>query len=118
MKLNLDLAEKSLSDTLSSPSDFKDKKFYPTLRIVTDEKIDFPKEGRAVIEFKKTAFSMSERDNGKTRYECTLEVRELVSVEGKKDDRPAKSYDEAGDALDKIVAAKSKKKNSDDEEGY
>lgn len=111
--LNLDLAHKLPGMADMSIEEMKDKKHYPSFTIETEKEIDFPHEGEAVIKFKKVASSSSER-NGKSRYECTFDVLELVSVKGESDDSPSKRYDESGPALDKLVAAKSKKSDDSD----
>jgi hypothetical protein len=119
MKLNIDLEEKGLtaSPTISESK----KKYYPTIHFSEDSPPEFPEEGEMTVKYKKVSSTTRETD-GKKVYECTLEIQELISAEGSdegEDESPTKSYDEAGDALDKLAAEKSKskkKKNSD--EGY
>ena len=108
-ELNIKLAEGGPDEM---PTSVNDHTYYPTLHFNEKEGIDLPKEGLMVIKYKKVGSSESTDRSGKTRYSCTVEVHEIKSVEYEKPEAPAKSYDEAGDALDKLAAKKMK------EEGY
>lgn len=117
--MNIDLGEK-MEGGGEPMMPAKDHTMYPTLHLMTKEKIDFPKEGRAVIVFKKVSSSEKEGDGKPSRYECTLEVHKLISVDEKKNDEAttAKNFKESEDALDRLAAEKSesKKKNSENED--
>lgn len=87
------------------------KKHYPAFHYDGTEDIGLPDEGTMEIKFVKTASSVSESD-GKKRYSCTVEVREILEVEGEeKDAAPTKSYSrDSEDALDALMAAITKEK--------
>ena len=90
------------------------EKYYPTIHIVKDEKVAFPHDGKMTVTFHKVSSTESDR-GGKKRYECTLEIREIVELETEKGSKP--SYKESENALDALMAEK-KSKNSEDEESY
>jgi hypothetical protein len=83
-----------------------DEKYYPSFHYEGDKELDVPEEGTMTIRFKRTGRSESEHDD-KVRYSCSIDVLSIESVEGQndEDDSPAKSYDDASVALDKIAAA-------------
>lgn len=108
MKLNLDLEEKGPESPLAVSGD-KDRRYFPEFTFREKGEPEFPDEGTMVIRYKKVRTSMDK--NSSKPYSCTLEVREIVSASGEKkdeDDAPSKKYDEAGPALDKLAAEKSK----------
>lgn len=84
--------------------------YYPTAHIETDEKIDFPHEGIMEVRYKKTASSMSET-NGKMRYSCTFELREILDIESEDTESEEKSDSKkTEDALDSHAREYMKKK--------
>ena len=119
MKIKLNLDTRNTSDMGASPiSPNADEYAYPefTVRIrETDDEDtepdadldEAPEEGIMTIRYRRTR----KVENNRTD-ECsyTFCVKEIVSVEGEEDNSPAKSYNEAGDALDKLAAEKSKEK--------
>lgn len=120
MKIKLNLDTKNTSDMGSSPiaGPQSDEYAYPefTVRLQEDDDEDTepdadldeaPEEGTMVIRYRR---KRTTEDN--VRDECSYQfcVLEIVSVEGEEDHSPAKSYNEAGDALDKLAAEKSKER--------
>lgn len=105
MKLNIDLEEKGPESPMAMSGD-GDRKWFPEFTFREKDKPEFPDEGIMEIRFKKVRSAMDL--NSAKPYSCTIEVREIISAEGEKDDRPSKKYDEAGPALDKLAAEKSK----------
>jgi hypothetical protein len=98
----------------------KDDVHYPTFHYESKKKVDFPEEGEMTIKFKKVRSEHSSSDRGE-RYSCTIEVREIVDMEGEKINEPKKSSArEAEDALDAIavVVANKRNNNSKSESGY
>lgn len=111
MKVNLDLGRKS-DEMLSEPIKH-DEKYYPSFHFSDDEPLDIPHEGEMTIRYKKTSSTMSENREGETHYMCTVEVQEIVSVEGKKGAAaPSKRDRTAEESLDKIMSEKEKKSES------
>ena len=97
----------------------KDDVHYPTVHIESDEKIDFPKEGTMLVEFKKISSEHRSTPNGE-KYSCTLELRYIEEIDGEEPETevkpPARGRDtEAEDALDSIakdvMAKRSKSKD-------
>lgn len=90
----------------------EDDEYYPSFHYTGEEKLDIPHEGEMTIRYKKTSSSMIEGKDGKM-YSCTVEVREIVSVEGKKGaEAPSKRDRSAEESLDKLMAEKQKKSES------
>jgi hypothetical protein len=88
------------------------RKYYPNFHYEGENDIDLPEEGTMTIKFKRTSREERDRD-GKKRYSYSVDVLGIDKVDGAKaevDDKPAKSYDEASSALDKIAEQLSKKK--------
>lgn len=106
MKLNLDLEEKGPESPLAVSGD-KDRRYFPEFTFREKDEPEFPDEGKMVIRYKKVRTAMDAKSS--KPYSCTVEVREIVSAEGEKDDAPSKKYDEAGPALDKLAAEKNSK---------
>jgi hypothetical protein len=92
-----------LSSGPVSPQSMPDKTFYPHFHYEGPEELDIPEEGTMTIRYKQTR-EVSERKSGKPDwYECDVEVKEIVSVNGKKNSAPARSGSEAGEALDRLA---------------
>lgn len=104
-QLNIDLM---MSHSGSMPTPLRDDdEYYPSFHFTGEEKLDIPHEGEMTIRYKKTSSSMSEGKDGK-HYSCTIEVREIVSVEGKKGaEAPSKRDRTAEESLDKLMKEKS-----------
>lgn len=105
MKMNIDLGM-SHSDSMPTPLR-EDDEYYPSFHYTGEEKLDIPHEGVMTIRYKKTSSSMSEGKGGK-HYSCTVEVQEIISVEGKKGaDAPSKRDRTAEESLDRLMKEKS-----------
>lgn len=78
-----------------------DKTMYPTLHVDTTKKIDFPHEGTMTVHFKKVSSQMSEGDDRKPRYSCTLEIHSIEELYPEKDD--SEREPKTGDVLDEIA---------------
>ena len=114
MKLNLKLGE-SGPEATSAPVGMKAREeYFPEFTFREDSEARFPDEGTMVIKYRKVRSSVDKKSD--KPYSCTIEIREIVSANGKKeepDETPTKKYDEAGDALDKLASEKSSsRKNS------
>lgn len=69
--------------------DSDEKMYYPSLYINSNEKIDLPDEGTAVITFRKIDSGANTRDEENPQYRCELEVHSIEPKGGaKKDDEP------------------------------
>jgi len=88
---------------------------YPTFRFETSEDHEIPKSGEMTIVFKKVEFSSREVD-GKTKYECVVEVREITDMSKRDDEEKKPAYRETASALRKIRAEKMKSKSEDDDD--
>jgi len=107
--MKIDLAMKNQMGT----EPVSDKPYYPTLHIETDEKIDFPHAGTITLHYKKTSSSMNERE-GKKHYSCTLEMQEILDMEGDKEEDTRTTSRKTEDALDKIADEYGKKNRKGD----
>src|SRR6185369_14445460 len=111
MKIALDLDLKNTSVNGPKPDIGIDDYAYPDFTVTfkegEDQDLDeIPEEGEMVIRYRRKRTS---EDN--LRDECTYSFCVLAIESAKGDDEsPAKSYNEAGDALDKLAAEKSKEK--------
>lgn len=116
-KIKLDLETKNTSNMGPSPVSSEDYA-YPEFTVVLPEEDDedtetepdndlddAPEEGIMTIQYRR---KRTTEDN--TRDECsyTFCITKIVSVECPCDEAPAKSYDDASSALDKLAAEKSK----------
>lgn len=122
MKLNIDLGSKGPGECCSSPTKSEPSVYYPSFCYTGDKPMDIPEEGEMVIRYKKVSSTKETRDD-KTRYICTIEIREIVSAEEEDDEDevtpPAKNLSaEAGDALDKLMMEKIKAKKDAAGESY
>lgn len=95
----------SYDEIVPPVKEMKQEAHYPTLHIESNKKIDFPEEGVMTIHFRKTGFSVSDRNGGK-HYSCTIEAREILDIEAKDyDESPTKSSSrKSEDALDELMA--------------
>jgi hypothetical protein len=93
-----------------------EKAYYPDFQYSGDKELDLPKEGTMTIRYCVTR-EVEEKRNGKDWYQCTVEVKEILSVEGEKDDMPTKRDTSASDALDAIAMSLSKLKAHEESEG-
>jgi hypothetical protein len=90
---------------ISSPTEMGKEKVYPCFHYCGPVELDLPDEGEMTIRFRKKREASSVEEDGSHWYECDIEVRKMLGVDGEEpeaDEAPAKSYDEAGDALDSI----------------
>lgn len=85
-------------------------KHYPAFHYDGEQELDLPAEGEMVIKFRKTSSSVSEREDGKRHYSCTVEVREIVDVKEDEDSKPVAKYNNAEEALDKLMSEYRSKK--------
>lgn len=85
----------------------ENKKHYPTVHIETSDELDIPDEGTVTFKFRKKGAEWRKKDDGKERYSCTLELKELVKSRKKnseKEDGEDKlPSEETENALDAIV---------------
>jgi hypothetical protein len=103
-----------LSNPVSPSTDTQ--RYYPEFQYSGDKELDLPKEGTMTIRYCVTR-EVEEKRNGKDWYQCTVEVKEILSVEGEKDDMPTKRDTSASDALDAIAMSLSKLKAHEESEG-
>lgn len=110
MKTNIDLGQESLTccpcEAISQTK--APEKYYPTMRIeMTGEGPDIPEEGTMTIRFKKVEETNSNRGE-KSRYSCTLEAREIVSMTDESASASHSQRKDTEDALDALAKEKSK----------
>lgn len=121
MKLNLDLGTDGGGPCCAPCKSEDDHKYYPSIYYSGKKKLEIPKEGTMVIRFRKTGSSHNVNSDDEDQYSCTIEVREIVSVDGEASvEMPAKNRSkDSEDALDALRAALSKEKKSEsDSESY
>ena len=114
MKLNIKLGDRGSENGMpvAISSQTRDV-YYPEFTITQredDEQADLgdaPEEGIMQIRY---CISRSSEDNKSGRCTYTVEVREVISANADKVNAPSKKYDEAGEALDKLAAEKSKER--------
>ncbi len=109
MKIKLDLDTKNTA-TNGPVSVSSDEYAYPDFTVVFKEGEDgnldeIPETGTMTIRYLRKRTS---EDNIRDECSYTFCVEEIISAEGEEDDRPARSYDSASEALDKLAAEKSK----------
>lgn len=113
MQLNLDLGtEMSAACCPAEPPSKSDepKKYYPSFHYSGDKPLRIPTEGEMVVRYKKVSSEHRTSDD-KDHYSCTIEVREIVSVDHEDYEAPAgNKMKDAEEALDAIREAKAKMK--------
>ena len=91
------------------PSAMKQEEHYPSLNYDGPQKLDIPEEGVMKIRYRKTR-SEERKMGDHEMHSCTIEALEILDVEAMKaeteDDMPAKSHDDAGAALDRLMEEK------------
>lgn len=104
---------------ISSPMEMDSKeKMYPCFHYCGPVELDLPDEGEMTIKFRKKRETSSIEEDGTHWYECDIEVRKILGVDGEDVDvePPARSRDEAGDALDKIAQGLMKLREHEEDE--
>jgi len=104
-KYPIDLGSKPPSEpagVMMSPSK---EKYYPSLHLEWPDDYDLPDSGTMEVTFVKTAETKT-TNNGKTRYNVTLEIKTIEEVsekEGAEEDDAEGESDSTGDRLDKMA---------------
>jgi hypothetical protein len=115
-KTNIDLGytyDKEPMPTVASA--VPDKKHYPTFHYEGDEGIDIPNDGILTVKYHTVTETVTTREDGTKHYSCTVEIQKILGYEKEKDERPARSYKDAEEALDKLAEEKSNGKVDSDE---
>ena len=99
--------------------DENDKTVYPHFHYCGPLDLELPDSGEMVVKFVKRKETSYVEEDGTHWYECKVEIRSIEKVDGKEPEAhmPAKSYIEAGDALDAIKQQMSGESDNDSE-GY
>ncbi len=96
--------------------DRKDEKQYPSFTYSdNDEPLDIPKRGKMLIEYEETRREET-TVNGKKHYECRIDVRTIISVEGAKKSEKAEKAGDALDAIKEALEAASENDHDEDDE--
>lgn len=103
------------SGPLMPRMDDNDKVVYPHFHYCGPLDLELPDSGELLVRFVKRKETSFVEEDGSHWYECKVEIREILKVDGKEPEAhlPAKSYDAASDALDAIA----KKISADHEAG-
>lgn len=88
----------------------KDDTYYPSIHISGKESIGLPESGLMTVRFKRVSESHSEH-NGKESYDCTLDIKEIVSV--KPDKKAEPDEEDTGSALDRLKEEVEKEEDYD-----
>lgn len=116
-QLNLDLDQSGQKNLPAMPvaGPSTDKPYYPSFHHegeVDWEDAGITDEGTMTIRYCITRSTEIKAEDKPDVYTYDVEIREIVSVEPEKDEKPAKSYSKATeDSLDKLAAAAMKKAN-------
>jgi hypothetical protein len=92
----------------------EDRTIYPEAHYEGPEDLGIPEKGTMVVEYEIVRKSES-KDNGREHYSCTIQLQEIKSVKGESDDRPARSYSQAAEALDALMEAAEKVEGEDED---
>jgi len=100
LPINLELKSKGGLYTASKP-DGEDK--YPSLHYTGPDELDLPETGEMTVRFRVKREVSEVNSQGVHHYNCDIEVSEILKVKGDDDfTPPAKSGNEAEDALDRL----------------
>lgn len=114
--VSIDLAEKS---PCCEPEPLDSKKvWYPTIHLEGKSLAGLPKSGVLKIKFKKVRSEKTEKEDGTTRYSCTLEVQKIVGVEGKREEADVPDRQASEQALDLLAKAMMAKGGDSEEDDY
>lgn len=86
---------------------------YPTFTYRGPLDLDLPEHGEMTIHYRQLNETSASRPSGERYYECTIQVKKILSFAEEKDERPAKSNTEAGDALDALMEEKEKEEGDE-----
>lgn len=115
-KLNVDLG-RSYGQAIPSVKEMKDEMMYPSFHVEGEEDLDLPYEGTMLVKFCKTSSTHRVDEDGKEHYECTVQVKKIISVEADEEEykAPAKSHaKESDEALDHLANKIKHKMEKDD----
>jgi len=112
MKLNIDLGK--VGSDCGPVEVNRSEPYYPAFHYEGTESLEIPKSGTMTIRFRKAGSSESEDGRGKEHYSCTVEVLEIVSVEGNGEQKRGASK-ETENALDSIKAAREAAQGEEEE---
>lgn len=114
-KLNVDLG-KSYEESMPSVKDMEKDLMYPSFHVESEKNLDLPYEGTMLVKFCKKSSTHRIDDDGKEHYECTVQVKKIISVEADEDsEAPTRSHTkDSEDALDKLAKKIAGKVASDD----
>jgi hypothetical protein len=125
MKLNKDLGytpqgplqymKAPHSEVAADAASPETEKEYPHFHYEGDEELPIPDEGTLTVRYK-IVWKQEEEAEGKERYCCKVQLREIVSADGGVS-APAKSGSGAADALDKIKELLEGGEEEEEEEG-
>lgn len=97
--------------------DKDDKVVYPHFHYCGPLDLELPDSGELLVKFVKRKETSFVEEDGAHWYECKVEIREILKVDGKEPEAylPSKSYDAASDALDKLAMEASAEHESEEE---
>jgi hypothetical protein len=101
---------------VASQTDSPREPDYPILHLDGKTELHLPKEGEITFHYCLISETSSENKKGEHRYQCTLEIKELCSVEGEKDERPSRRDTSAEDSLDSLMKKKQEEAEGDDDD--
>lgn len=87
-----------------------EEEYFPSFHYEGPTDLDLPHEGVMTVRFRKTSSGMSERD-GRTQYNCTVEVHKILDVKERDDEAPTRKHRGAEEALDALLVMKMKEKS-------
>lgn len=101
----------------TGPMDKSDEVVYPHFHYCGPLDLELPKSGEMVVKFVNRKESSYVEKDGSHWYECKVEIREIVSVDGKEPEAhmPARSLDASSDALDAIARQLAEKHEAQEE---
>lgn len=96
-----------------SPANSERQKHYPTFHYEGADELGIPASGTMTVRYKEVSNTKSTRD-GRKHYACTIEVQEIISAKGERDERPAKVDKATEEALDGLMRKRMGKEKSED----
>lgn len=108
IELNIDLDRESGLNSVPTGVGY-----YPEFSFTEDKPCDIPEEGELTVKYRLVRHAVDTTNEDKPRYSYTVCVKELISAVGEKEPSVNEYKDEAGDALDALVAEKAKEKSED-----
>ena len=109
IEINVDLGDRASNLAPATLSEY-----YPEISFTEDKPCDIPDEGILTVKYRLVRHGEDTRVENSPLYNYTIQIEKLIDAVPEKEDviSPTRKIDEAGEALDALVAEKVKEKDA------